>query len=100
MYQKFNKFAWLLMFIQVFALQMAMADDVKDRNAVRVELEQLVLSGVPSNSDVSIASVNLLLEITRSVIICRPGTISGRSGSCLRQSRRRRLTGWIRLTII
>jgi murein L,D-transpeptidase YcbB/YkuD len=63
MYQNFSKFTWLLMFIQVFALQMAMADDVKDRNAVRVELEQLVLSGVPSNSDVSIASVNLLLEI-------------------------------------
>ncbi len=63
MYQKFNKFAWLLMFIQAFALQMAMADDVKDRSAVRAELEQLVTSGVPSNSDVSIASVNLLLEI-------------------------------------
>ena len=63
MYQKFNKFSWLLMFIQAFVMQMAMADDVKDRNAVRVELEQLVLSGVPSNSDVRIASVNLLLEI-------------------------------------
>ena len=63
MYQKFNKFSWLLMFIQAFVLQMAMADDVKDRNAVRVELEQLVLSGVPSNSDVRIASVNLMLEI-------------------------------------
>ena len=63
MYQKFTKFAWLLIFIQAFVLQMAMADDAKDRNAVRVELEQLVLSGVPSNSDVRIASVNLLLEI-------------------------------------
>jgi murein L,D-transpeptidase YcbB/YkuD len=63
MYQKFSRFTCLLMFIQVFALQMALADDVKDRNAIRVELEQLVTSGVPSNSDVSIASVNLLLEI-------------------------------------
>ena len=63
MYQKFSKFAWLLMFLQVFALQMAMADDETDRNAVRIELEQLVHSGFLSNSDVSIASVNLLLEI-------------------------------------
>jgi murein L,D-transpeptidase YcbB/YkuD len=63
MSRKFKNFTWLLAFIQVFALQLAVADEVKDRNAVRVELEQLVLSGVPSNSDVSIASVNLLLEI-------------------------------------
>jgi L,D-transpeptidase YcbB len=63
MYQKFNQFTWLLMFIQLFALQMVMADDVKDRNAVRVELEQLVQSGFLSSSDVSITSVNLLLEI-------------------------------------
>ena len=63
MYQTFSKFAWLLMFIQLFTLQMAMADDVKNRSAVRVELEQLALSGILSNSDVNIASVNLLLEI-------------------------------------
>jgi murein L,D-transpeptidase YcbB/YkuD len=63
MYQKLKKFTWLLLFIQTFVLQTAMADDVKDGSAVRVELEQLVLSGVPSNSGVSIASVNLLLEI-------------------------------------
>jgi murein L,D-transpeptidase YcbB/YkuD len=63
MHQKFNKFAWLLMFIQAFALQVAMADDVTDRNALRTELEQLIHSGFLSNSDVSIASANLLLEI-------------------------------------
>jgi murein L,D-transpeptidase YcbB/YkuD len=63
MYQKFSKFACLLIFIQAFALQVAMADDVTDRNALRIELEQLVQSGFLSSSDVSITSVNLLLEI-------------------------------------
>ncbi len=62
MYQKFTKFAWLLMFVQVFTLQLALADDLKDSNALRIELEQLVNSGSLSNSDASIASVNLLLE--------------------------------------
>ena len=63
MYQKLRKFTWLLMFIQVFALQMAMADDEQDRNALRIELEQLVHSGFLGNSNISIASVDLLLEI-------------------------------------
>ena len=62
MYQKFTKFAWLLMFVQVFTPQLALADDLKDSNALRIELEQLVNSGSLSNSDASIASVNLLLE--------------------------------------
>ena len=62
MYQKFTKFAWLLIFVQVFTLQPALADDLKDSNALRIELEQLVNSGSLSNSDASIASVNLLLE--------------------------------------
>ena len=63
MYPKLRKFTWLLLIAQIFALQMAMADDEQDRNAIRVELEQLVHSGSLSNSDVSIASVGLLLEI-------------------------------------
>jgi len=63
MYQKFTKFAWLLMFLQVLTVQLALADDVKDSNALRIELEQLVHSGSLSNSDVSIASGNLLLKI-------------------------------------
>ena len=50
------------MFVQVFTLQLALADDLKDSNALRLELEQLVNSGSLSNSDASIASVNLLLE--------------------------------------
>jgi len=51
------------MFIQIFAVSVAMADDVKDRNALRSELEQLVNSGFLSNSSVSVSSVDLLLEI-------------------------------------
>jgi murein L,D-transpeptidase YcbB/YkuD len=63
MYQKFTKFTWLLMFLQVFALPVALADDKKDSNALRIEVEQLVHSGSLRKSDVSIASGNLLLEI-------------------------------------
>lgn len=63
MHQKLKKFTCLLIFIQIFALQMAMADDEKDRNALRIELEQLAHSGFLSSSDVSITSVDLLLNI-------------------------------------
>ena len=63
MYQKFTKLAWFLVLVQVFAVQLAMADDAKDRNALRIELEHLVHSGSLSNSDVSIASVTLLSQI-------------------------------------
>ncbi len=63
MYQKFTKLAWFLMFVQVLAVQLATADDAQDRNALRIELEQLVHSGSLSNSDVNIASVTLLLKI-------------------------------------
>ena len=63
MYQKFTKFAWLLMFVQLFTLPVALADDEKDSNALRIELEQLVQRGSLRNSDVNIASRNLLLEI-------------------------------------
>ena len=63
MYQKFTKLAWLLMFLQVFATQLALADDEKDSNALRIELEQLVNSGSLRKSDVRIASGNLLLKI-------------------------------------
>ena len=63
MYQKFTKFAWLLMFVPLFTLPAAMADDDKDSNALRIELEQLVQMDSLRNSDVNIASRNLLLEI-------------------------------------
>ena len=63
MYQKFTKFAWLLMFLQLFAMQLALATDEKDSNALRIELEQLVDSGSLRKSDVSIASGNLLSKI-------------------------------------
>jgi len=63
MYQKFKKFTWLLIFVQILAVQVATADDTKNSNAVRIELEQLVNSGFLTNSEVSIASVDLLLEI-------------------------------------
>ena len=63
MYQKFTKFAWLLMLLQLFAMQLAQATDEKDSNALRIELEQLVDSGSLRNSDVSIASGNLLSKI-------------------------------------
>jgi len=63
MYQKFTKFGWLLIFLQIFATQLALADDEKDSNSLRIELEQLVNSGSLGNSDVSIASGDLLLEI-------------------------------------
>lgn len=63
MYQKFTKFAWLLMFVQLFTLPVALADDEKDSNALRIELEQLVQRGSLRNSDVNIASRKLLLEI-------------------------------------
>ena len=63
MYQKLRKFTCLLIFIQVFTLQIAMADEEQDRNALRIELEQLVHSGYLGNSDIGIASVDLLLEI-------------------------------------
>ena len=66
MIQKFTKFALILLFLQGFAVQWAMADDEKDRNAIRIELEQLVQSGSLKNSAASIASVKLLLEIYES----------------------------------
>ena len=54
---------WLLMFVQVLVAQVVTADDEKNSEAVRIELEQLVHSGFLSNSGVSIASVDLLLRI-------------------------------------
>jgi murein L,D-transpeptidase YcbB/YkuD len=63
MYQKPRKFMWLLMFVQVLVVQVVTADDEKNSEAVRIELEQLVHSGFLSNSGVSIASVDLLLSI-------------------------------------
>jgi murein L,D-transpeptidase YcbB/YkuD len=63
MYQKFTKLVWFLMFIQVFTVQSALADDAKNRNALRIEMEQLVQSGYLSEGKVKIASINLLLEI-------------------------------------
>jgi murein L,D-transpeptidase YcbB/YkuD len=54
---------WLLMFVQVLVVQVVTADDEKNSEAVRIELEQLVHSGFLSNSGVSIASVDLLLSI-------------------------------------
>jgi murein L,D-transpeptidase YcbB/YkuD len=63
MYLKLRKFTWLLIFIQVLAVQVATADDGKNSDAVRIELEQLVHSGFLSNSGVHIASVDLLLNI-------------------------------------
>ena len=63
MYQKPRKFMWLLMFVQVLVAQVVTADDEKNSEAVRIELEQLVHSGFLSNSGVSIASVDLLLRI-------------------------------------
>ena len=54
---------WLLMFVQVLVAQVVTADDEKNSEAVRIELEQLVHSGFLSNSGVSIASVDLLLSI-------------------------------------
>jgi murein L,D-transpeptidase YcbB/YkuD len=63
MYQKPRKFMWLLMFVQVLVAQVVTADDEKNSEAVRIELEQLVHSGFLSNSGVSIASVDLLLSI-------------------------------------
>jgi murein L,D-transpeptidase YcbB/YkuD len=51
------------MFVQVLVAQVVTADDEKNSEAVRIELEQLVHSGFLSNSGVSIASVDLLLSI-------------------------------------
>lgn len=63
MYQKFTKLVWLLMFVQIFAVQSALADDAKNSNALHSELEQLVQSGFLSKDKVKIASINLLLQI-------------------------------------
>jgi murein L,D-transpeptidase YcbB/YkuD len=63
MYQKFTKLAWLFIFMQVFALQLVVADDEKNRNALRIELEHLTHNGFLNNSDVNISAVNLLLKI-------------------------------------
>jgi murein L,D-transpeptidase YcbB/YkuD len=63
MYQKFTKFASLLVFVQLFTLPVAIANDVKDSNALRIELEQLVNSGSLRKRDVSIASGDLLSKI-------------------------------------
>ena len=63
MHQKFTKYASILVFVQLFTLPLAIANDEKDSNALRTELEQLLQGGSLRNSDASIASANLLLEI-------------------------------------
>ena len=63
MYQKFTKFASLLIFLQVFVMQLALADSVEHSNALRIELEQLASSGSLRNSGVRIASGELLSKI-------------------------------------
>ena len=63
MYQMLRKLVWLLIFVQLFGMQVVTADDAQNSEAVRIELEQLVHSGFLSNSGVHIASVDLLLNI-------------------------------------
>jgi len=63
MYQMLRKLMWLLIFVQLFGIQVVTADDAQNSEAVRIELEQLVHSGFLSNSGVHIASVDLLLNI-------------------------------------
>ena len=63
MYQKFTKMVWLLIFVQFFAVQSVLADDAKNRDALRIELEQVVQSGFLRKGKVKIASINLLLQI-------------------------------------
>ena len=63
MVQFLRRFTWLLVFTQVITVPMAWAGDEENRNALRVELEQLAHRGALSNSNVKIASLKLLLEI-------------------------------------
>jgi murein L,D-transpeptidase YcbB/YkuD len=63
MHQKFTKYISILVFLQLFTLPVALADDDKNSDALRTELEQLMQEGSLRNSDVNIASGDLLLEI-------------------------------------
>src|SRR5210317_1259026 len=61
MCRNFVKFSWLFLLLQAAAVHPAFADEASDRDALRIELEQLAHSGLLGNS--KIASVSLLLEI-------------------------------------
>ena len=58
-----GKLSWLITLALVCVAQAATLDDEADREAIRIELENLMHNGFVSTSDVQIASGELLVEI-------------------------------------